>query len=343
MAANQHVPRHVATSLRYMKEANLWAQRHQALAQANELPKGQRNPVAPPVSTGFFASLNRDPFSNHSMVPTTYRGVRYLSSEHAYLTLQARCYGMDRLADVWQAGQGHHRVFNQWYNAANPKSVKSWSTKEFRYFRNNEEDPKRQHWLATRNQVMFEVVKAKFSGNPQARKTLLETGHQYLAELSPSDKHWGVAEKLTPQQLDQRVRQQRPSKGRNQLGLILMAVREILKRKSRQRLSLTVRTARYLAKRAMRYQRPTRAYPALEAQLRKEGHPPTAPDDMQRTLVHFRMQLMPEARALARTTWYDAPLPLGVRVVTAARRHPGREGQFSFRVDQLSNLDTTDD
>jgi ribA/ribD-fused uncharacterized protein len=246
---------------------------------------------------------------------------------------------MDKLAKIWEVGKGEFYCFNRWFRADNPKHVKSWSTKEFAYFRRHPEDPRRKHWTNTRDEIMFQIVKAKFEGCASARQTLLATGQAFLAELSPSDDHWGVNERITPQQLDQRVVERRPFRGHNQLGRILMAVREILRRKTICRNTLTTRTARYLAKKAMRTVTTQRPRPSLEAQvaqLEKDGHPALDAGEMHRVMSHFSFQLVPQARKLALSTVRPKPLPLGVRLMTAARRtHKHVEGQFSFCVPKV--------
>jgi ribA/ribD-fused uncharacterized protein len=319
--------------LRYMNAALLGRDRHQIQCARN----GEKYRPKP-LTIGFFKQLNPHPYSNHAYVRTKYRGVSYPTSEHAYLTLQARCYGMDRLADIWQKGRGSFFCFNRWYDASNPKHVKSWSTKEFQYFRNHPEDPRRKEWTETRNGIMFGIVKEKFSGNAQAQRILLASGYAYLAELSPDD-HWGVGEKMSPEQLERRVVERRPFRGRNQLGQILMAVRETLLRKTRSRCTLTVRTARYLAKKALRNVRSRRAPPALEARvarLEKEGLQPMQPNEMHRAMSHFSFQLVPQARQLALSTVKPKPLPLGVRILASARRtHKHSEGQYSFCVGKV--------
>jgi ribA/ribD-fused uncharacterized protein len=311
--------------LRYMTAALAGRDRHQVQCARNgETYKPK------PLTIGFFKQLNPYPYSNHAQVRTRYREISYPTSEHAYLTLQARCYGMDRLADIWQKGEGSFFCFNRWFDASNPKHVKSWSTSEFRYFRNHPDDPRRKEWTQTRNNIMFAIVKAKFTGNAQARRILLDSGYAYLAELSPDD-HWGVGERMSPEQLERRVAERRVFRGRNQLGQILMAVRETLRRKALCRCTLTVRTARYLAKQALKNARSRRAPPALEtqvAQLKKKGLPSLQPNEMHRVMTHFSFQLVPQARQLALSTVKPKPLPPGVRILASARRtHKHLEGQ----------------
>jgi ribA/ribD-fused uncharacterized protein len=302
------------------------------MEEANRQARFQGNPANPELSLGFFGKVNPHPYSNHAYVKTKWRGIEYPTSEHAYLVAQARCYQMHRLADIWESARGTYPAFNSRYNAADPKQVKSWSTMEFRWLRRHPNHPLRKEWLRKREQVMFGIVKAKFEGNEAARRTLLATNQRYLAEMSARDPHWGIGEDLTEQQLNERVRQQRAFHGRNQLGLILMAIRNLLRKKGRARPSLTARTQRYLAQRAVHHPPAPRPAPAAAMRCLKTHQAiPMNPEELQRTYQHFRFQLLPKARQVGRVSWKPAPMPPGVRVMPPDRRTARlMEGQFSF-------------
>jgi ribA/ribD-fused uncharacterized protein len=74
--------------------------------------------------------------------------------------------------------------------------------------------PLRAEWDGIKVQVMYRIVRDKFTRNPELRKRLLETGDARLEEGNYwGDKFWGIS----------------PAKsgdGRNELGKILMAVRQ---------------------------------------------------------------------------------------------------------------------
>lgn len=72
----------------------------------------------------------------------------------------------------------------------------------------------RSDWSEIKYQVMMDCVLAKFLQNHDLRLKLLETGEEYLIEDSPVDSYWGWGP---------------DGKGDNNLGKILMEVREILK------------------------------------------------------------------------------------------------------------------
>lgn len=66
---------------------------------------------------------------------------------------------------------------------------------------------------------MREVVLAKFEQNEVIRKILLETGDALLIEHTHRDRYWGDGG---------------DGSGKNMLGIILMSVREELRRKDNQ-------------------------------------------------------------------------------------------------------------
>jgi len=70
----------------------------------------------------------------------------------------------------------------------------------------------RSDWEDTKEQVMLDVLKAKFMQHPHLKQRLLATGHATLHEDSPWDKYWGFAK----------------GKGKDRLGKLLMQVRELI-------------------------------------------------------------------------------------------------------------------
>ena len=72
----------------------------------------------------------------------------------------------------------------------------------------------RHDWDEVKFEVMYDVVKAKFSQNEKLKQKLLNTGDKYLEEGNTwGDKIWGTVN----------------GKGQNHLGKILMRVRDELK------------------------------------------------------------------------------------------------------------------
>lgn len=74
---------------------------------------------------------------------------------------------------------------------------------------------KRPDWDTVKDQVMYEIVLAKFQQHDDLRATLLATGDEIIAETSPYDNYWGLGSDGT---------------GQNKLGRILMQVRSLLKK-----------------------------------------------------------------------------------------------------------------
>lgn len=72
----------------------------------------------------------------------------------------------------------------------------------------------REDWDEVKDNIMYEVCKAKFEQNEDIRKLLLETGDATLIEGNTwNDQYWGVCR----------------GKGRNQLGKTLMRIRDELR------------------------------------------------------------------------------------------------------------------
>lgn len=73
--------------------------------------------------------------------------------------------------------------------------------------------PLRQDWEQVKDAVMLKAVLCKFQVHVDIRAILLGTGNEGIVETSPSDYYWGCGKDGT---------------GRNQLGITLMQVRDIL-------------------------------------------------------------------------------------------------------------------
>lgn len=72
----------------------------------------------------------------------------------------------------------------------------------------------RPDWEDVKISIMTECVLAKFFQNPDIRQKLIDTGNQEIIEDSPIDDFWGSGKN---------------EDGQNNLGKILMKVREMLK------------------------------------------------------------------------------------------------------------------
>jgi ribA/ribD-fused uncharacterized protein len=79
---------------------------------------------------------------------------------------------------------------------------------------------KRPDWELVRWRTMYALTKAKFTQLPRLQKQLLETGLREIIETSHDDDFWGVTT---------------GGRGQNNMGKIIMQVREELRRKSNSR------------------------------------------------------------------------------------------------------------
>jgi len=77
--------------------------------------------------------------------------------------------------------------------------------------------PPRHDWESVKDQLMREAVHAKFTQHEDLKATLLGTGDALLVEHTANDWYWGDGG---------------DGSGRNMLGLILMEVREALRRQT---------------------------------------------------------------------------------------------------------------
>jgi ribA/ribD-fused uncharacterized protein len=75
------------------------------------------------------------------------------------------------------------------------------------------EHPLRSDWEEVKDEIMQKVVLCKFQTHGDIREILLSTGDELIIDNSPVDYYWGCG---------------KDGSGKNKLGEILMAVREIL-------------------------------------------------------------------------------------------------------------------
>lgn len=76
----------------------------------------------------------------------------------------------------------------------------------------------RSEWNKVREDVMKQLIRAKFGQNPTLAQKLLETGDSQLVEDAPWDKYWGSGAS----------RAWTTTGGKNRLGVLLMEYRETL-------------------------------------------------------------------------------------------------------------------
>jgi ribA/ribD-fused uncharacterized protein len=76
----------------------------------------------------------------------------------------------------------------------------------------------REDWDLVRDEIMYNIVKAKFLQHPKLEAVLLTTNDKLIQEASPRDSYWGTASDKDG------------NPGANKLGLALMRVREELRK-----------------------------------------------------------------------------------------------------------------
>lgn len=124
--------------------------------------------------------------SNFYCSPIKYKGLIYLNAEAAFQAQKETC-----------------EKDKEQYTRMNPAQAKLVG-------RNCN---LREDWEEIKEQIMYEIVKAKFTQNPNLARLLLDTGNAYLEEGNWwHDTTWGVCNGV----------------GQNKLGKILMRVREEL-------------------------------------------------------------------------------------------------------------------
>ena len=125
--------------------------------------------------------------SNFYEVPVTYENITYQNNEAAFQSAKVVDYDK-RLS----------------FAHLNPSQAKS----------KGRHVQLRHGWDIIKEEIMYEICKAKFTQNEDLRLKLITTGDEYLEEGNTwGDKIWGTVN----------------GKGQNKLGKILMRVREELK------------------------------------------------------------------------------------------------------------------
>lgn len=138
--------------------------------------------------------LTKDPygfFSNFSRHPVTLKGKVWPTSEHYFQAMKV---------------EGHPDE-EEIRNAKTPGDSARMGRDRSR--------PRRADWDDIRNDVMREVLYAKFTQHPDLGKRLIGTGNATLVEHTHNDSYWGDGGDGT---------------GKNMLGTLLVELREKLKK-----------------------------------------------------------------------------------------------------------------
>lgn len=77
----------------------------------------------------------------------------------------------------------------------------------------------KETWTEKREQIMIEIVRAKFQQNEDLRQQLIDTGKKTLQEAT-LDQYWGIGSGLRS-----KITRESAGKGENRMGHILMQIR----------------------------------------------------------------------------------------------------------------------
>lgn len=143
-------------------------------------------------------------YSNFYPVTFLYKNKIFVNSEQAFMWEKAIAFN-------------DHEMTYKIMNSNNPSDAKKFGRKVKNF--NDKE------WDKVKEQIMFDVVFAKFNSNILLKKELISTNNKIIVEASPFDKIWGVGlDQNNPDILDENK-----WKGQNLLGKVLMNVRNKLK------------------------------------------------------------------------------------------------------------------
>jgi N-glycosidase YbiA len=119
---------------------------------------------------------------------------------------------MDKL---WWNTTEHYFQAQKFVGTPHLEQIRSVNTpKDAANIGRNRSLPLRQDWEQVKDEIMFRAVLCKFQIHLDIRGILLGTSDQPIVENAPNDYYWGCGKDGT---------------GKNQLGLTLMRVRDILK------------------------------------------------------------------------------------------------------------------
>jgi ribA/ribD-fused uncharacterized protein len=172
-----------------------------------KVPTGEELAPPPPPEILYFFSKEPEnkEFSNFYETNFTLDGVEYKSAEHAFQAIKAKTFGDDT-------------NFGKILKAKSAQSAKSFGKKVVGF--------KEDVWTPEKKEeIMKQIVRAKFTQNLELRKKLLDSGDKILANADARDKFWGVGTSATT------AIAKDPSKwkGENKLGKMLMELRTELR------------------------------------------------------------------------------------------------------------------
>ena len=141
----------------------------------------------------------------------------YSTREHPYgcfSNFSQHGFELDR---AWWATSEHYFQSQKFINTDRPwadKIREATTPKEAAKMGRDRSHPLRSDWQQVKDEIMQQAVLRKFKTHADIREILLATGNELIVENSPIDYYWGCG---------------KDGSGKNRLGEILMAVREILR------------------------------------------------------------------------------------------------------------------
>ncbi len=145
------------------------------------------------------------PFSNWHLSTFTVDDITYNCGEQFMMYQKALVFGDTKIAE-------------QILKTHSPKLQKVFGRKVSNF------DP--VVWDSVCVEIVYQGLLAKFLQNPDLKQILLNTGDKIIAEASPYDKIWGIG----LSEYDSLALNQATWQGKNYLGIVLMKVREEIRR-----------------------------------------------------------------------------------------------------------------
>ena len=132
-------------------------------------------------------------FSNFASFAVVYKGLTWMTSEHAYQAAKFEDKGVIKLIH---------------------SSLSAHDSKKIAHVHKDKMNP---DWSNLKVSIMEEIVREKIKMHPYIQEKLIETGERDIIENSPEDSFWGSGS---------------DGNGRNELGKIWMKLRDELKETS---------------------------------------------------------------------------------------------------------------
>jgi ribA/ribD-fused uncharacterized protein len=157
------------------------------------------------TDTHLFFYKTKECFSNFYKAQFVYMDKTFPTSEHAFMWAKAKYFDAHDYAD---------------------KILETPDPMDAKYLGRLVPNYKEDVWDTVREEFMFQACLAKFSQNEGCKSCLLGTGDRILVEASPTDKIWGIGLDENNPEIYITERWQ----GRNLLGIVLMRVRDELRK-----------------------------------------------------------------------------------------------------------------